>query len=181
MTQLANQPRPDTAPMRQWLTTLNAGVRNPQPEAELLRLRLPAITLATSDLPATAWNRETLRAAMERFQFWPSAAEIREVLADWTREQRPATVRMGAETAIGHAVERIAGSEQAGRTPEQIEHVKAQVAALKAEMAADATTGERPKPKAAYLDRIALARVASPSVLATRPDLRAALDAAGEA
>lgn len=180
MTEIA-KPTNDRAPMRQWLTTLNAAVRNPQSETDLLRLRLPAIGLATSDIRPEAWNPITLRTAMERFQFWPSAAEIREVLADWTREQRPATVRMGAETAIGHAVERIAGSEQAGRTPEQIEHVKAQVAALKAEMATDAATGEKPKPRASYLDQIALARVATPAILAMRPDLRAALDAAGEA
>jgi hypothetical protein len=181
MTQIAKSTNADRAPMRQWLTTLNAAVRNPQSEADLLRLRLPAIAHTTSDLPPEAWNPSTLRTAMERFQFWPSAAEIREVLADWTREQRPATVRMGAETGIGHAIERIAGPEQCGRSPEEVEHVKAQVAALKAEMAADATTGERPKPKTAYLDRIALARIATPAILATRPDLRAALDAAGEA
>ncbi len=176
MTQIAHAQRADSAPMRQWLTTLNAAVRNPQPEAELLRLRLPAITLATSDLPAAAWNRETLRSAMEKFQFWPSAAEIREVLADWTRAQTPASVRMGGETAIGHAVERIAGPDRHSRTPEEIEAVKAKLAALKAELAADAVTGEAPKPKAAFLDTLALARVASPSVLAMRPDLRAALE-----
>lgn len=123
--------RPD-APMRGWLKALNGAVRNPL-SREDMAMRLPAIELACQGFPPAAWNRDTLRAAIERFQFWPSAGEICAVLGEWTREQKPVEERMGG-TSIGRAVERISGPKTAPKTEAEIAYVEQRRAAISAEL-----------------------------------------------
>lgn len=170
----------DDSPMRSWLKALNAAVRNPQTEKELFGLRLPAIDLACRGFGAAAWNRETLRTAIERCQFWPSAGEIHAILGEWARDQKPAAERMGGELTAGRAVERIAGPKSAGRTPEDIAAVEAKRAAIVAELrdmanARRANDG-RPQPRhmtpRQLVERYAQTE-SGRATIAMRPDLAA--------
>lgn len=124
--------RPDE-PMRGWLKALNGAVRNPL-SREDMAMRLPAIELACQGLLLAAWNRDTLRAAIERFQFWPSAGEICAVLGEWAREQKPVEERMGGASSIGRAVERISGPKTAPKTEAEIAYVEQRRAAISAEL-----------------------------------------------
>lgn len=54
---------------------LNAGVANPL-SGEALEVRCVAVEIACDGLPEICWSRETYRAALKRFKFFPSASEI---------------------------------------------------------------------------------------------------------
>lgn len=162
--------------VRDWLKVVNSAVRNPQPEAEF-EARLAAIDFACRTLGPEAWNTATLGTAVRKFQFFPSAADVYELLAEHYRSSLPAHVRMGGSTPIGKAMERLAGPVEPRHTPEEVEAVKQTVAELKAELAASRKPdSERGHVTPRYVDRVTLARSVSPKVLATRPDLRSALE-----
>lgn len=63
-----------------WARKLMAGTP-PLGKAEF-QGRLEAIFDACRELPAWAWNEETLRSARRRFKFFPSSAEVFELLND---------------------------------------------------------------------------------------------------
>lgn len=58
-----------------WLRVLAAGVRNP-PAEEDFGVRYAAVMTACVDVAAAAWDDRSLMAALRKFEFWPSAAEI---------------------------------------------------------------------------------------------------------
>ena len=63
-----------------WLAALCQSVRNRMGPDDLEAI-VPAFVLACSDLPAMVWNVDTQRDALRKFYFFPSAAEVRELLA----------------------------------------------------------------------------------------------------
>lgn len=131
-------------------------------------------------LPANdeAYNRTTLENAARRETgdaAIPNFDKLMRVFGEWRRDNMPAHVRMGGSAPIAQIVE-----SRVQPTQEEIAAVQAKAAALKAELAYG-PTGESPKVEPRYLDKLSLARSVPASLLATRPDLRAALDMAREA
>jgi hypothetical protein len=72
--------QPPTATLvRNWLRPLAAAVRNPPSKVDF-EARVAALIMVSQDLPIAAFNIETQRTAICQFTFWPSVAEIRELL-----------------------------------------------------------------------------------------------------
>lgn len=65
--------------LRDWLLPLTLAVRNP-PSPDGLDARLLAIGTACDDLPAAAFSARTSKLAVQKFLFWPAAADIYEFL-----------------------------------------------------------------------------------------------------
>jgi hypothetical protein len=65
--------------IRGWLRPLAAAVRNPPSKVDF-DARIAALVMVSQDLPTAAFNTETQRTAICEFTFWPSVAEIRELL-----------------------------------------------------------------------------------------------------
>lgn len=79
-----NKPAP-MARVEFWARKLMAGTP-PLGKSEF-QGRLEAIFDACRDLPAWVWNEETLRRARRSFRFFPSAAEVFELLNDVTQRE----------------------------------------------------------------------------------------------
>lgn len=113
----------------------------------------------------------------KRRQAVPAADEISMIFRERRLASMPASVRMGGDAPPGAAVERLARSTFQRHAPEEIEHVQRvrdeAVAELKASADARKVNEGRPDPK--YLDKLTLARMASPEILEGRPDLRQVL------
>jgi hypothetical protein len=70
--------RPDAAVIRAWLQYVAAGVARPKPsEDEIVML---TGVLLDGEYPAAVFNPATRRAAAREFKFWPSAAEVWDLL-----------------------------------------------------------------------------------------------------
>lgn len=122
-----------------------------------------------------AYNRSTLESAARRAQgdtAIPNYDRLARVFAEWRRQALPAHVRMG-------------GSPESPRlsapsyepTEAEVAEVQAKAAAFRAEMEAKPSALPETKIQPRHLTKLQIAMTASPEMLATRPDLRAALDA----
>jgi hypothetical protein len=65
--------------VRHWLDALAMGVRNP-PSEEEIAMRVAAVTSMLSDLPVGVWTKDTLERAGRAFKFWPSVADLNDLL-----------------------------------------------------------------------------------------------------
>lgn len=144
-----------------WLASLADMVSNPPPrEAFAAQARARIVAL---DLPPLAYTRETLTATALRCKFWPSVAELGEVLL-------PVVNRVANEA---RACERIAAPTASEvrppMTPEERARIEAGFAALQAEMRAAAAAREASSPP----------RVARVPRQLTRAELVAGYRAAG--
>lgn len=86
----------DAATIARWIVPL-ASMVSRAPEGEALRVRVQAMAHALTDLPACCWTPETQRQAARSFKFWPSVAEIAELVMPASqplRMQRAALQRM---------------------------------------------------------------------------------------
>lgn len=123
-----------------------------------------------------AYNCTTLERAARREPgdtAIPNYDRLARSFGQWRRDNLPAHVRMGGSMTVKQVIE-----QRVPPTPEEIVEVRAKAAAIRSETRNDPKTAARVEPK--FVDKLTLARMASPEVLACRPDLRAALDAAGE-
>jgi hypothetical protein len=68
------------ATLREWLAPIPAVVRNSKSEAEVLAW-LHGVKLAVGRLEAGAFTAATQRDALQTFKFFPSAADVYEILA----------------------------------------------------------------------------------------------------
>lgn len=83
----ANNPPVTMEAVLKWLTPLVAAVAQP-PDEQTYRTRATAVLAACSDLPASAFSSSTSLAAVRKFQWFPSAAEVRALLMEETAPQR---------------------------------------------------------------------------------------------
>ncbi|MBS7790087.1 hypothetical protein KTR66_08780 [Roseococcus sp. SDR] len=86
----------DAATIVRWIAPL-ASMVSKAPEGRALRVRVQAMAHALTDLPRCCWTPETQRQAARTFRFWPSVAEIAELVtpaAQPLRHQRAALQRM---------------------------------------------------------------------------------------
>lgn len=151
-----------------WLLPLAAAVRNP-PSREDAATRAAAIVQACHDLPAWGFNGDTARTAVAKFDWWPSAAEVRALIHEATREGRE-TVE--ALRAIAAAPER---EEPQAMSAEVRCDLAAKLRAAREDVEARASAAERANPsgrpiKASHLapGDLERARAASPMVQAAR-------------
>lgn len=78
---------PSAAFLADWLKPLAAVVRNPVSAAELDQIA-PIFAAALADIPIGAFSLPTWRLAMQTFKFWPSPADIAELVAPAAQEIR---------------------------------------------------------------------------------------------
>lgn len=86
----------DAATIARWIAPLATMVSR-APESDALRTRVMAMAHALTDLPACCWTPDTQRRAARSFKFWPSVAEISDLVtpeAQPLRMQRAALQRM---------------------------------------------------------------------------------------
>jgi hypothetical protein len=86
----------DAGTIARWIAPL-ASMVSRAPEGDALRVRVMAMAQALTDLPACCWTPDTQRQAARAFKFWPSVAEIAELVtpaAQPLRQQRAALQRM---------------------------------------------------------------------------------------
>ena len=155
--------------IRKWLLIVTSGVNNP-PVAADFAARISAIEFACQDLPAWGFSDDTARTALMRFKWLPSAAEVRELVAEATAPRLAKIRALRALAAVqGPELETPPLSEEARR------EMAAKLRAVVAENAARAGAAERGNPsgrpvKATRLppDMLAAQRDASPMVKAAR-------------
>lgn len=70
--------KPSRAQVADWMTALVAAVNRPPNQREF-ELRVDAV-FAACDFPASLWSQESCIEAMRVFRFWPSVAEVHELL-----------------------------------------------------------------------------------------------------
>lgn len=86
----------DAATIARWIAPL-ATLVSRAPEGDALRTRVMAMAHALTDLPTCCWTPETQRQAARSFKFWPSVAEISDLVSPASqplRMQRAALQRM---------------------------------------------------------------------------------------
>jgi hypothetical protein len=86
----------DAAIIARWIAPL-ASMVSRAPEGDTLRVRVQAMAHALTDLPLCCWTADMQRLAARTFKFWPSVAEIAELVAPAAqpmRQQRAALQRM---------------------------------------------------------------------------------------
>lgn len=110
------------AEIDRFLDMLNASVVNPQ-EQDALDMRKSALEIALDGTPAIVWTPDTMRAAQRRFKFFPSVAELADLI-----EERLAPAR----DKVAHV--RIV-SRQEPREPERPRPTEAEREAVAAMMA----------------------------------------------
>lgn len=165
-------------PRRQWCAVL-AKLVSPMDAHRAAAAFVDMLPMLSADERYYTPDTAKRVAKAERKTSIPTFGDIEAVFAEIYRERLPYSVRTGGSASIGVAVERISGTVTPSRTPEEIQAVRAQVAALKAEFAAARPAREVTRPAPSYLDKLTLARIATPAVLASRPDLIAMLEMAG--
>lgn len=75
--------------IKHWLLKLLGGLPGDYSE-ETVRMKMGAFVFALNDKPAYCFDDATLKIAMRRFKFWPSAAELiafADEMEQWTRMQ----------------------------------------------------------------------------------------------
>lgn len=138
-----------------WLRPIALAVAN-GPAAEEARARAETVALACADLPAGLFSREAATAALQRWKYWPSASEVRELVGhDYLARKR-------LLEAVAHApgAPPIDGPHE--RTAEEIAAVTATMTAWRAERAARKAAEPRPeklKVQPSYLTPAQLAAV----------------------
>lgn len=156
---------------RQWATTLGSvcSPSFPQEGVEALVDMLPLLakfddsffTVETLDLVGSTKHRQSI----------PSLAEVTAIFAKLRSDRLPVQVRMGGSVA---SVARLV-APMFKPTDVECARVDEQVAALKREFASGPGGSEvRVTPN--YLSKLQLAQDAVPSVIASRPDYRMALE-----
>jgi hypothetical protein len=98
----------ERAMIEDWLELLRASVANP-PDDDGFARRLNAVAMVCGELPAPVWGKETIRAAVKAFKFWPSVAEVFELL-DAHRKRLLAELR--ALDRIANAVHGPVGARE---------------------------------------------------------------------
>jgi len=73
--------------VREWLAPVASAVRNP-PAADDFEKRAAVIAAVCQDLPAAVFTPQTQREACSKFQFWPSAADVFELLESHAKPMR---------------------------------------------------------------------------------------------
>lgn len=68
--------------LREWLLPIPSSVRNGGRNPDETKRWLGAVALAMADVPGCLFNRESQVAALRTFEFFPSAADIYQVIAD---------------------------------------------------------------------------------------------------
>lgn len=68
--------------LREWLAPIPVGTRNPGKTPSELLGWVGAVCLACAGLPASLFNRATQAEALRTFQFFPSAADIYQLVAE---------------------------------------------------------------------------------------------------
>lgn len=68
--------------LREWLLPIPSSVRNGGRSKEDTTRWLGAVAIALEDVPGCLFNRESQVAALRTFEFFPSAADIYQVIAD---------------------------------------------------------------------------------------------------
>jgi hypothetical protein len=125
-----------------FLQPLLASVQNP-PNAQDFRKRIAAIAFGLPQVTTGMLTTGTQREAVTKFVHWPTVAEVAGLFVDALKHERE--VREFRDRPL------FIGQDPAQRTPEEIEAVKAKVAALKAEMLGAAPIEEREPVAPRYL------------------------------
>lgn len=158
-----------TPTQRGWCAML-AKLTSPMSAPEAAQAFVAMLPMLPKD--DAAYNRDTLERAATREMgdtAIPNYDKLVRAFAEWRRESLPVQVRMGGSVPVAQLI-----APKAEVTPEEIERVDRQVAELKAEFAASAVSNH-PRIEPRYVDKLTLARSASPEVLAMRADYRAVL------
>jgi hypothetical protein len=179
--------RPPTAlRIDTWLVELSAGTAGGV--GADLEARRRAICIACSEFPATVFNRKTSILALQTFRFFPTAADVCQLLKPFVDEFET-TYRAIKALVAGAGAGAQTASKQNSAPPERLTPEARQEAALRANLriaelraigmeTARAFSGGPATPS--HLSKLEIARAATPEMLAMRPDLRAVLAAVGE-
>ncbi|MFH5924569.1 hypothetical protein [Roseomonas xinghualingensis] len=120
-----------------WLGAVNAACRNPQ-DADDLMVRIQAIGQDCADLPGACFNPESRRALYAETRFFPSAGDVLAVLEPiaktWKAKMQALEKIAAPPPPVPPALAHDSGPRE--RTPEELAHVSAALAGMKAEMAA---------------------------------------------
>jgi hypothetical protein len=132
----------DRQQVRAWLLRLVPAVRNAPAQLEL-EAQAGLVCLACSDLPAGVFSAEALMTALrdERCRFWPSVADIHDILEPLARpmlETLAGLRRLAATDATDPSVRAQAESERGAPTAAEREHVRRVAAQARAELTASA-------------------------------------------
>ncbi len=131
--------------VRRWCVPVANAVRNP-PAPEDFGPRVHVIAVACAELPGWVFNAQSQAEAVRKFQFWPSAADVVELLTD---HARPHFEKLGELRRLAKLWPPVYAPTERPQTAEEREaarqHVANTLAALKAELAADEA---REKPSA---------------------------------
>jgi hypothetical protein len=121
-----------------WLLKLLAGVIGDRSRDEV-QMRVAALVFAVADRPAFCFDDRSLRRAMARFKFWPSAAELIAFAEQIETEGRETAQRAWRVVDIGpRALFRSTWAEapdRPKRDPKELEAVSAICARIRANLA----------------------------------------------
>lgn len=143
--------------VNQWLLMVSNGVGKAPPPEEFPN-RVSAITAACADLPGWGFNADTATRALREFRWFPSAAEVHDLISDATKAHRD-TVR--ALRALAEAQEPVKALEAPQATPEERAAVAAALKGVIAEAQGRADASETAPPE------IARSRCLTPDVIAS--------------
>lgn len=153
----------DAATIRRWMLPIAAAV-NVTPADGDAAARAGAVALACQDLPGWVFNEDTLRAAVAEFKWWPSAAEVRALVADETREARMTIKALAALAEAPPAAEPDAMDPQARAIVADTMRswLAERTAQVNARDAAENGSPEQARPRARHLTPEQLAIVRRP-------------------
>jgi hypothetical protein len=109
-----SQPVSAEALMR-WFAPVNIGVKNPQTKEDFLA-KCQAFAVACSEIPARFLTDQTAREAMQKFSFFPSAAEVYALLS---AHANPWNLRIYALDEIAKTPPRLMAPERPDDYDEQ--------------------------------------------------------------
>lgn len=124
----AVDPAPTADQIFRWLMPAMAGVAKAPTKQQALD-RASAVAFACADLPASLFSVEALRRGMMRWQYLPTPAEVRDVVApDYLARKR-------VLWAVAHARPAAPAGRLEERTPEELAHAHSVAEAAKAALA----------------------------------------------
>lgn len=121
----------DPAAIVRWLAPLATLVAN-APTGEDLRSKCQAMAIVLSDLPGSLFTPRTQREAAQTFKFWPSAAEVHDLLAPQAKAMAARIIALDKLLRMPAAPQRQAQVD-AAQLAREAEANMAKVEALKAE------------------------------------------------
>lgn len=135
-------PAPDQA-KRDWLVKLGLLVAGTMTEADA-RVKSAAL-IDVIDHPSGCFTKHSLRRAAERFKFWPSFAELKELLDEELRRQRVFEIRLRALLAPPQQAiaPKPAGKQWADMNAEERAEHDRLLAGMRAELAKEAPAIQR--------------------------------------